>query len=635
MKVLLLTQYYSPEPHEKWRELANGLRENGHSVEILTGFPCYPAGKTYPGYRQSLHFEETIDENRVIRVPQFPDHSSSLLKRFLYYFSFALSAVCFGWWRIKRPDVILVYQSALPIGFSAWILSRMMRVPYVLDLADLWPESVASSGFLSNPLLLRCIRWGASFVYHGAAQINVISKGYRQSLLDMRVPKEKLNLIYCWSKRGLFDPCAIDEEFSQREGLSHRFNIVYAGTIGPCQDLSVLFPTADYLKDLPDLQFILAGSGIRKEPLEDQTQEAEMHNIRFLGRRPPEEIRKLFASADMLLVHLKPDPMSELSIPSKTFDYMASGRPLLMAVKGEASRIVEEHKCGVVAPPSSPKELADAIRTHYNRKPSEREQLGMNARTTYSKHFSYDQQLPLVIKSLQAAVNSKSCTSLSQKVFLLANNIYRSIGKRVFDLVVSLTACLVLTPVIVLVAIALRLSLGSPILFQQSRAGHKGMTFVIYKFRTMTEEKDSSGQLLSDEERLTTLGSWLRRTSLDELPQLWNVVKGDMSLVGPRPLLTQYLDLYSKRQARRHEVKPGITGLAQINGRNAISWDDRFEHDVEYVEKHSLLFDIRILAKTLLKVVTSDGATTEHNTTSPYFTGAAAHSGKHKTDIAA
>jgi sugar transferase EpsL len=175
--------------------------------------------------------------------------------------------------------------------------------------------------------------------------------------------------------------------------------------------------------------------------------------------------------------------------------------------------------------------------------------------------------------------------------------------KRMFDVVVASSALVCLAPVMGIVAIIIYLTMGRPVLFRHLRPGFKGIPFVLWKFRTMTNARDSSGALLTDGLRLTVVGSALRRLSLDELPQLWNVLKGDMSLVGPRPLLMQYLDRYTPRQGRRHEVKPGITGWAQVNGRNAATWEEKFERDVWYVDNISTWLDIRIILLTIWNVV--------------------------------
>lgn len=197
----------------------------------------------------------------------------------------------------------------------------------------------------------------------------------------------------------------------------------------------------------------------------------------------------------------------------------------------------------------------------------------------------------------------------------------RSRVKRVFDVIASALLLIVLSPVLLVIALAVRINMGSPVLFKQVRAGLHGCPFTILKFRTMLDAFDHNGSPLPDEDRLTPLGRFLRSTSLDELPELVNVLRGDMSLVGPRPLLMEYLDRYTPEQARRHEVKPGITGWAQVNGRNALSWEEKFKLDVWYVDNWSLWLDLRILWLTCVAVLTRKGINAEGHATMPEFTG--------------
>lgn len=193
--------------------------------------------------------------------------------------------------------------------------------------------------------------------------------------------------------------------------------------------------------------------------------------------------------------------------------------------------------------------------------------------------------------------------------------------KRLFDFVVAIVLGLVLWPVMIGIAGLIRWRLGTPILFRQVRIGKDARPFILYKFRTMREAHDAAGELLPDAERLTRLGRFLRATSLDELPELWNVIKGDMSLVGPRPLLPEYLPLYSPRQMRRHEVRPGLTGWAQIHGRNATTWQERLEYDVWYVEHRSFLLDMWILLRTIGVVLSRHGVSSPGHVSMPPFTG--------------
>lgn len=194
-------------------------------------------------------------------------------------------------------------------------------------------------------------------------------------------------------------------------------------------------------------------------------------------------------------------------------------------------------------------------------------------------------------------------------------------SKRLFDLIVSSLAFLCLSPLIACIALVVRLKLGAPVIFLQIRPGMKGMPFSMLKFRTMADARGENGQLLPDAERLTGLGRVLRSSSLDELPSLWNIIKGDMSLVGPRPLLMEYIPLYSAQQARRHEVRPGLTGWAQVNGRNALSWEEKFEFDLWYVENRSFWLDLRIIWITLVKVARREGISQNGEATMARFEG--------------
>ncbi len=199
--------------------------------------------------------------------------------------------------------------------------------------------------------------------------------------------------------------------------------------------------------------------------------------------------------------------------------------------------------------------------------------------------------------------------------------IYRKYIKRFLDVLLSLCSIIILSPVLLILSVLVRIKLGSPVLFHQDRPGLNEKIFHLYKFRSMTDERDENGELLPDEKRLTEFGKKLRSTSLDELPELFSILKGDMSIVGPRPLLVQYLPLYNERQKHRHDVRPGLTGWAQVNGRNSLTWHDKFEYDVEYTEKYSFLMDLKIVFMTVKNVLSREGISPEGAATMDYFRG--------------
>lgn len=199
--------------------------------------------------------------------------------------------------------------------------------------------------------------------------------------------------------------------------------------------------------------------------------------------------------------------------------------------------------------------------------------------------------------------------------------VYDKVFKRILDLILSVFALLILSVPMGVLAVLVRVKLGAPVVFQQQRPGRNGKIFTLYKFRTMTNERDENGELLPDEVRLTAFGQTLRKLSLDELPELFNILRGDMSFVGPRPLLIKYLPLYNERQAHRHDVRPGLTGLAQVNGRNLLGWNEKFEYDVKYVENESFLLDLQITFKTIVNVLKREGISSQTSATMEEFTG--------------
>jgi lipopolysaccharide/colanic/teichoic acid biosynthesis glycosyltransferase len=269
---------------------------------------------------------------------------------------------------------------------------------------------------------------------------------------------------------------------------------------------------------------------------------------------------------------------------------------------------VEDGRTGLLVPPRDAEALARAIRT-YLTDPDLRSTHGSHGRARVLEDFR------------QEAIWEALHDEYTKQVRYGEVSASMSGPKRAFDLLIASLTLIVLAPVLAVVGLLIRVRMGSPVLFRQRRPGLMGRPFVMHKFRTMIDAEDEAGNPLVDEERLTALGRFLRRTSLDELPELWNVVRGEMSLVGPRPLLMEYLPLYSPDQARRHDVRPGITGWAQINGRNATTWERRLELDAWYVSNRSFSLDMQILLRTLKKVIVREGINQEGSATMQRFRG--------------
>jgi lipopolysaccharide/colanic/teichoic acid biosynthesis glycosyltransferase len=433
----------------------------------------------------------------------------------------------------------------------------------------------------------------------------VVSPGFKRILCERGVPESKIEVIYNWAN---------EEHARSREdsdlaafGLNGRFNVIYAGNLGAAQGLETVLRAAKIVEDAaPDVQFILVGTGIEADRLRSLAAELAARSIRIMPPMPPSEIGNLLAAGDVLLVHLSDEPLFRITIPAKTQFYLAMGKPVLMGVRGDAAEMIEKAGAGVVVEPEDVRALADAVLA-LARLPS----LELAAMGERGRNF-YDRELSAAIGVERTLAVLASTASVRKRGLIL---------KRVFDVSVAGAALGILTPIILITAAVLRLDHRSSVLFRQTRPGRHGKPFCLYKLRTMTDVFEKSGQPLPDAKRLTPLARFVRRMSLDELPQLWNVLRGDMSLVGPRPLLMAYLDRYTPEQARRHEVKPGITGWAQVNGRNAISWEQKLDLDVWYVKNRSLALDLKILALTVVRVLRRQGISAPGYDTMPEFRG--------------
>lgn len=389
MRVLFLTQWYKPEPAPLQHDLARSLVAKGHNVTVLTGFPNYPSGRLYPGYRVKLLQREVLDGVPLVRVPLYPEHSRSAIGRVLNYASFSASAATLGMTAVARPDVLFVYHPPLTVGVPAYILSRLWRVPYVIQIQDMWPETLSATGMLHNRRVLESIGQFASWVYSKAEAICVISPGFRRNLLAKGVPDNKIYTISNWIDPDNSTCSAPDEALAIKLGLAQRFNVMFAGNLGEAQDLETVIAAAELLKDLDRVQFVFVGDGVAMPHLQAEVIRRSVGNVKFLGRYDIEQMQRLYALADVLLIHLKDEPLFRITIPSKTFAYMATGKPILAAVAGDAADVVEAVGAGITCPPSSPEQLANAVRRLYGMDPDALRAFGDNGRqaaeTTYSR----------------------------------------------------------------------------------------------------------------------------------------------------------------------------------------------------------------------------------------------------------
>jgi lipopolysaccharide/colanic/teichoic acid biosynthesis glycosyltransferase/glycosyltransferase involved in cell wall biosynthesis len=610
MRIMYATQWFEPEPILKGIGFAKLMATPGHDVRVVTGFPNYPDGRLYPGYRPALFRRGVIDGIMVDRVPLVPSHSRSAIGRAVNYLSFAVSLTIYGL-VMRRPDVLYVYHPPLSVGLAAIVIAAVRRIPFVYDIQDLWPDTLAATGMVTSRAVLRIIDVLCGMVYARAGRIIVQSPGFKRVLVERGVPPAKIDVIHNWAN----DAAVLLSGESGSDGgrkkysaaFAGRFNIVYAGNMGPSQGIETVLHAAKLVEAVePRVQFVLVGGGIAADRLSALARDIATRCVQFMPPLPQTEIAALLAEADVLLVHLKDEPLFRITIPSKTQFYLAAGKPILMGVGGDAADLVTTAGAGVVVPSGDAHALANAALRLAGLPREALAAMGTSGRAFYERELCPAVGIARTLAVIEAAV---------------AGRRKGSVARRVFDIAAASAALLIAAPLLPLIAAVVWCDLGSPVLLHQQRPGLNGRPFRLYKFRTMSDARDASGALLPDAGRVSRLGRMLRRLSLDELPQLWNVIRGDMSIVGPRPLLMTYLDRYTPEQARRHEVKPGITGWAQVNGRNAISWEEKLALDIWYVNNRSVELDLKIIGLTIAKVFRREGITAPGYESMPEFLG--------------
>lgn len=384
MNILLISMWYYPEPVGKPHDLAQELVNRGHQVTVITGFPNYPSGHLYNGFHFRLIVRDTIDGVRVLRIGHIIDRSRSAIRRILSYTSFSLSAIVIGALLIEKPDIIWTYQIGLPgVAIAAIKSARLIH-----EVQDLWPDwgmkaTKGLSGWLNSVLIAQ-----EKLVYRRADAVTTISQGFRSALLTRGVQSKRINVIPNWANDHNFRPVARKLELGDRERLTARFNVMYAGNIGAAQGLGVVLKAASLLRDSPQVQFVIIGDGMERESLEARARALGLPTVRFLGSRPHDQMAQYFAFADVLLLHLAQDPAYEITIPSKTYAYLASGRPILAAARGDVADLILEKGAGLVCPPEDPMALAESIREFISLTKEQRNLMGQAGRDAFLKSYT-------------------------------------------------------------------------------------------------------------------------------------------------------------------------------------------------------------------------------------------------------
>ncbi len=403
MQVLLISLFYFPEPVAKPHDFAIELTHLGHQVTVITGLPNYPRGQIFPGYRNRLWHWEDLDGVRILRVPHIIDRSHSAFRRIASYVSFSIMALVAGLFWVERPDIIWTYQ----IGLPGVLLAFLRRSRLVHEVQDLWPDWGQSADLGLKSWLFKILDAQERFIYRHAKAVTTISDGFQRTLVSKGVDANKITILPNWANETNFHPAERNAELAHREGFAGHFNVVYGGNIGTAQALDVIVAAAAILKDCPEIQFVMIGDGVERKRLEALTVEDGLTNVRFLGSRPPEQMASYYAMADVLLLHLKKDPQIQITIPSKTYAYLASGKPILAAAAGDVADLIVETGSGIVCPPEDPRALAQAVRFLVQQPEEERQKMGDAGRQAFLSRFTrqvlvkkYDQLFHSLLPSL-------------------------------------------------------------------------------------------------------------------------------------------------------------------------------------------------------------------------------------------
>jgi len=630
VKVLYYHQYFStPAGAAGTRSyaLARSLAEAGHQVQMV----CLRDARTHTalsgpyndGRRSGL-----VDGIEVIEFDLPYSNHAGLLDRALVFLRYSWQSLQLA----LRSDADLVFATTTPLTAGIpGIAARWLRgTPFVFEVRDLWPELPRAMGVVRNPLVLAALSALEWLSYHSADACIGLAPGICEGIAERGIAAGRITNIPNACDLELFQPLQ-QGETKQPEliaGLPQplapgSFVAAFTGAHGLANGLDAVLDAASALQrnGRSEIQLLFIGDGRCKPALERRVASEALRNCHFLPPIPkPKLVQILRQSVHVGLMVLDDVPaFYRGTSPNKFFDYLASGLPVVNNYPGWLAELIREHQLGIPVSPRDPDAFAAAL-IRLADQPALVASMGSNARTLAETRFSrrvLADQWRQVLEATATRYARRRHHHLRQHTYALF--------KGLADRGAALLALLLLSPLLVLVALLVRWRLGAPVLFRQQRPGYGDRPFWLLKFRTMTNARDASGALLPDAQRLTPFGRWLRVTSIDELPELINILRGQMSFIGPRPLLVQYLPLYSRQQARRHDVKPGFSGWAQINGRNAISWEEKFRLDVWYVDHQCFRLDLRIFLLTIWKVIRRKDISAAGESTMPPFAGTPSH----------
>lgn len=389
MHILYITQHFPPETgaaQGRAYEMAKNLVKLGNKVTIVTGMPNYPEGEIYKKYKGKFFDKEKIDGINVIRTFLIPDNKKNITRRILNYISFLLSSIIGGLF-VKDVDIVYATSPQLFVGLSGYILSILKKSKFILEIRDLWVDFAIHLDQLQNKFLIKIARGMENFIYKKSNKLIVVTEGFKEKIATDGISRDKIKVITNGINEEQFCPVSKNKSILNINSIKDKFVVMYAGNIGTAQGLKVMLEAAKKTNVNKNIHYVLIGTGVEEDKLKKYKEENDLNNVSFLGLKPKSEIVNYLCAADLLLISLKDLPFFDITIPSKVFDYMATGQPILIGVKGEARKIIEKAGAGKYFEPENSQKLAAEILNFYNGE-YDITQMGDNAREYAVDNFS-------------------------------------------------------------------------------------------------------------------------------------------------------------------------------------------------------------------------------------------------------
>lgn len=599
MKILYLHQYfttYSGSNGTRSFIFAKKLLEKGHQVHMV----CINDERSKTGLTDKFIKGKRVGYFEGIKITEFNikySNHKNFLERVKVFILFSIKSTILS----LKDDSEIIFASSTPLTVSfAGIINKFIKGKiFIFEIRDSWPKLPIKMGIIKNRIIINLLNFYERVSILSADKCIGLAPGICKDIKDINKNPYLTELIPNFCNINIPNK-NVKKDLIKKHRISldkNDFIAVFTGAHGIANGLDQILEAAKELIKLnrSDIKFLFIGDGIKKKSIIERVKKENISNCYFIPFLKKSDLALILNNvADVGLMNLENiKEFGEGTSPNKFFDYLALGLPIICNYPGWISRLIIKYKCGLITKPNDPKNYAKALMKLADNKKLLKEMKENSVKISITKYSSSNISKKLVnlVEKTYEMYSYRTRRYFFRQIYLFT--------KDITDRGIALISLFMLSPLLLFIGILIKINMGGKIFFLQKRPGKFGKIFTIVKFRTM---KNKDKELLEDHLRITKLGSFLRKSSLDELPELINIIMGDMSFIGPRPLLIEYLNLYTEEQHIRHNLKPGITGLAQINGRNSISWEDKFKYDVSYVKNVNIILDLKILFITCIKV---------------------------------